>query len=67
MRPQPPQFELFIWKDDYVSNKAMRDFSFEASNWQWVVQAFQDPKVRQHCICLALLDAGVNVGDWATP
>jgi hypothetical protein len=29
--------------------------------------AFQDPKVRQHRECLALLDAGVNVGDWAIP
>jgi hypothetical protein len=65
--PQPPQFEFCFWKDDYVSNEAMQDFSFEASDWQWVMRAFQDPKVRQHRECLALLDAGVNVGDWATP
>jgi hypothetical protein len=65
--PQPPQFEFCFWKDDYLSNKAMWDFLFEASNWQWVMRAFQDPKVRQHHECLAFLDAGVNVGDWATP
>jgi hypothetical protein len=65
--PQPPQFEFCFWKDDYVPSKAMRDFSFKASDWQWVMRAFQDPKVRQHRECLAFLDAGVNVGDWATP
>ena len=59
--------EFCFWKDDYVSDEAMRDFSFEASDWQWVVRAFQDPKVREHHECLAFLDAGVNVGDWATP
>ena len=26
--------EFCFWKDDYVSNEAMRDFSFEASDWQ---------------------------------
>jgi hypothetical protein len=31
------------------------------------MRAFQDPKVRKHCKCLAFLDAGLNVGDWATP
>jgi hypothetical protein len=65
--PQSPQFEFCFWKDDYVSNEAMRDFLFEESNWHWVMWAFQDPKVRQHHKCLAFLDAGVNVGDWATP
>ncbi len=64
---QPPQFEFCFWKDDYVFNEAIRDFLFEASDCQWVMRAFQDPKVRQHCKCLAFLDAGVNVGDWATP
>lgn len=59
--------EFCFWKDDYVSNEAMRDFSFEASDWQWVVSAFNDPKVQQHHKCLAFLDLGVNVGDWATP
>jgi hypothetical protein len=67
VEPQLPQFKFCFWKDNHVSNKAMRDFSFEASDWQWVMRAFQDPTVRQHCKCLAFLDAGVNVGDWATP
>ncbi len=67
MGPQPPQFEFRFWEDNYLSNEAIRDFSFEASDWQWVMRAFQDPKVRQHRECLALLDAGVNVGDWAIP
>ncbi len=67
MGPQPLQFKFCFWKDDYVSNKAMRDFLFEASDWQWVMRAFQDPKVRKHHKCLAFFDAGVNVGDWATP
>ncbi len=42
MGPQPPQFEFCFWKDDYVSNKAMQDFLFEASDWQWVMRVFQD-------------------------
>ncbi len=67
MGQQPPQFEFCFWKDNYLSNKAMWDFSFEASDWQWVMQAFQDPKVRKHHECLAFLDAGMNVRNWATP
>jgi hypothetical protein len=59
--------EFCFWKDDYVSNSAMQDFSFEPEDWQWVVRAFQDPKVQQHQKCLAFLDAGVNVADWAVP
>ena len=59
--------EFCFWVGDYVSNEAMRDFSFEASDWRWVVRAFRDPKVRRHHECLAFLDAGVNVGDWAVP
>ncbi len=63
MGPQPPQFKFCFWKDDYMSNKAMRDFLFEASDWQWVMQAFQDPKAQQHRECLSFLNTGVNVGD----
>ena len=56
-----------FWENDYVSNEAMNSFNFEQADWQWVVRAFQDPHVQQHHKCLAFLDAGVNVGDWATP
>ncbi len=59
--------EFCFWKDDYVSIKAMKDFSFETEDWQWVVRAFQDPKVHQYHSCLAFLDVGVNVADWAVP
>jgi hypothetical protein len=56
-----------FWENDYVSDEAMNSFNFERADWQWVVRAFQDPHAQQHHKCLAFLDAGVNVGDWATP
>jgi hypothetical protein len=59
--------EFCFWKNDFVSDEAMNGFSFEKEDWQWVVRAFQDPKVQQHHKCLAFLDVGVNVGDWASP
>jgi hypothetical protein len=64
--------EFCFWDNDFVSNEAMKDFAFEASDWQWVVRMFNDLHVvkknqEYDQTCLAFLDAGVNVGDWATP
>lgn len=64
--------EFCFWNNDFVSNEAMNDFAFEASDWQWVVRMFNNlhDVVKEQDYdhnCLAFLDAGVNVGDWATP
>ena len=64
--------EFCFWDNDFVSTEAMKDFAFEASDWQWVVRMFNDLHVVKKNqdydqTCLAFFDAGVNVGDWATP
>ncbi|CAB9505926.1 expressed unknown protein [Seminavis robusta] len=60
--------EYCFWPSkDLVSREALKNFRFEQFDWNWVITSFQDPVVVRHQRCLAFLDAGVNIGDWASP
>ncbi|KAL7526501.1 hypothetical protein ACHAWF_001794 [Thalassiosira exigua] len=61
--------EHCFWNDDYVSGQALADFNFERHEWLWAVDSFREvlKDYPSDARCLAFLDAGVNVGDWASP
>ena len=59
--------EYCFWANDLVSTRAMNDFGWERSEWNWVVESFLDDALQNNTSCLAFLDVGVNVGDWASP
>jgi hypothetical protein len=66
--------EYCFWENDFVSTRAMNNFAFERDLWGWVVREFRKLNLeleRYHLNAtgceLAFLDAGVNVGDWASP
>ena len=61
--------EYCFWDADLVSREAIQDFGYEREMWQWIVEAFvaMSAKRSADLECLGFLDAGVNVGDWASP
>ena len=61
--------EYCFWANDLVSTRAMNDFGWERSEWNWVVESFDalQNDNNNDTSCLAFLDVGVNVGDWASP
>mmetsp|Transcript_26934 Transcript_26934/g.27418 ORF Transcript_26934/g.27418 Transcript_26934/m.27418 type:complete len:481 (-) Transcript_26934:144-1586(-) len=69
--------EYCFWENDLVSSRALDDFSFEKSHWEWVGKSFQRlmtsrPEALSSiqpdcCKRLGFLDIGANVGDWISP
>lgn len=67
-----PSLQYCFWTNDYITDRAMKDFEFERYLWTWVGQQFNKlPESvlqnKDECTRLGYLDIGINVADWIAP